>query len=149
MRIINDIKLPNDIKNLNKKELTQLSDDVRQIIADTAKSKDLHFSSNLGIVELTISLLRNFDPLKDTILFDTGHQTYPYKILTDRKDKFHTIKEENGISGLMNMHESKYDKYSPGHSGNIISVASGLYQVNTENNRDKYGFYKNNKVIFQ
>ncbi len=147
MSIINDIKLPQDIKLLKKKQLSELSSDVRQIITETSKSKDLHFSSNLGIVELTISLLRNFDPIKDTILFDTGHQTYPYKILTDRKNKFNTIKEENGISGLMNMNESPYDKYSPGHSGNIISVASGLYQANSESNKDAKGFYKNNKHI--
>ncbi len=147
MAIINDIKLPEDIKELKKKQLHELSEDVRQIITETSRSKDIHFSSNLGIVELTISLLRVFDPEKDYLLFDTGHQTYPYKILTDRRERFNTIKEENGISGLMNMNESKYDKYSPGHSGNILSIASGIYQEQIENNKNKKGLYINDKSI--
>ena len=146
-RLIDNLDLPNDIRSLKKNKLKQLSNEVRDIIKDLSRTKDIHFSSNLGIVELTVSLLHNFDPLKDYFLFDTGHQTYTYKILTDRKDRIYTIKDDNGLSGLMNMKESRYDKYSPGHSGNILSIASGIYQKYKNQNISEKGLYKNNKNI--
>lgn len=143
--ILANINHPNDLKKLNNNELKDLTNEIRQLILDTSKTTDLHYSSNLGIVELSMLILKVFNIDNDYILYDTGHQTYTHKILTDRKNKFPLIKKDNGISGLMNMHESIYDHYSPGHSGNILSIASGIYQ-SLDNPKHK-NLYKNEKNI--
>ncbi|MGL4951840.1 MAG: 1-deoxy-D-xylulose-5-phosphate synthase [Mycoplasma sp.] len=145
---IPSIKNPNDIKSFSKKELISLCEEVRDLICETSKTNDIHFSSNLGIVELTVSIFKNFDIEKDKILYDTGHQTYVHKILTGRYKEFPNIRKDESLTGFMNMEESKYDHYSPGHSGNIISVASGMYQEFSEENKNtKNKGYINDKNI--
>lgn len=148
-KILDSYKSHKDLKKMNIKELKILSNEVRKVILDLSLKQDIHLSSNLGIVELSTTILKVFDIEKDTILYDTGHQTYTHKILTDRKDKINTIRQENGLSGLMNMNESSYDHYSPGHSGNIISIASGMYQkIAVENkNINKQEYYNNKQFI--
>lgn len=136
--LITNLKLPKDLCLLNENQLIDLSLQVREIIISLAKDHSIHFSSNLGIVELTISLLRNFNPLKDDLFFDTGHQTYPYKILTDRLNEINSIRLKGGLNGLMNHHESPYDKYSPGHAGNILSIASGFYNAKKLLKKDNF-----------
>lgn len=136
-KIIDLINKPNDIKKLNLEQLSELANEVRSMIIETAKNVDLHLSSNLGVVELSIAILKVFDIENDYILYDTGHQTYAHKILTDRKDRFHLLKKENGLCGLMSMLESKYDHYSPGHCGNISSLASGIYESININKKNK------------
>ena len=127
MKILNNYKNINDLKKLNKDELNILANEIREYLILLSNKKEIHLSSNLGIVELTIAVLLEFDLLKDKVLYDTGHQTYVHKMLTDRLDRIDTIRDTNGIAGLMDMNESIYDHYSPGHSGNIISVLDGMY----------------------
>ena len=135
MKIINHIENDQDVKQLDLKQMQQLAREVRELILTTAQTTPLHLSSNLGIVELTIAIMKNFDLSKDKVLYDTGHQTYVHKILTGRRDRFHTIRQDGGLFGFMNMEESPYDHYSPGHSGNVLSVASGMYQAYKETNK--------------
>lgn len=135
MKILENYKDINDLKKLNKNELDILSKEIREYLISLSNKKEIHLSSNLGIVELTIAILLEFDLLNDKVLYDTGHQTYVHKMLTDRLSKIETIRDTNGISGLMDINESKYDHYSPGHSGNIISVLDGMYSVDKFNNK--------------
>lgn len=125
-KILDDNFSIDKLKQFTNSELVFLSNEIRNVILEIAQNKEIHFSSNLGIVELTISLFIHFDFLKDKIFYDTGHQTYVHKILTNRKDQLFKLKEENGPIGLMDMNDSEYDHYSPGHSGNVLSVMSGL-----------------------
>lgn len=133
--ILDSLKHSNDIKKLTDGELRALMVEIRALILETAKHNDIHLSSNLGIVELSSSILKVFDIDKDKILYDTGHQTYVHKILTGRAQEFPNIRREGSLTGFMNMNESEFDHYSPGHSGNILSIASGMYQAIAKNNR--------------
>ncbi len=133
--VLDTVDGPNDLKALNYAELKQLSNEVRDLIKATAKTKAIHLSSNLGIADLSIALLRTFDLENDKLLYDTGHQTYVHKILTGRKDRIGTIRETGGLAGFQDMDESSYDHYSPGHSGNILSVLQGLYAKDSLTNK--------------
>lgn len=146
--VLENLQSPKDIKNLSLKECKILSSELREFIINKSNDVELHLSSNLGIIELTIALLNQFDPSNDKILFDTGHQTYAYRILTGMKEEFKEFKKSNKMSSLMNMKESQYNHYSPGHSGNILSVASGMYQKYHKNNiNKKNGSYLNKNNI--
>lgn len=107
-------------------QLTQLAEEVRKLIIETVSKTGGHLAPNLGTVELSIALLRVFDPPVDKVLWDVGHQTYTYKILTGRRDKFHTLRQFKGISGFLKREESEYDIYGAGHSGTALSAALGL-----------------------
>ena len=122
---VNKIKDPSFLKDLSISELETLSEDIRKYILDNVSKTGGHLSSNLGIVELTIAMLKVFDAKKDIILFDVGHQCYPYKILTGRADRFNTLRQKGGISGFQRMDESIYDKYEAGHSSTSISTGVG------------------------
>lgn len=114
-----------DLKRIDEKDLPLLADEVRAVITDTVKQNGGHLGSSLGVVELTIAMLRVFDPLRDRIIFDVGHQSYPYKILTDRFDSFHTLRLKDGISGFPRRSESPCDHFNTGHSSTSISAALG------------------------
>ena len=114
-----------DLLRIDENLLPELAEEVRAVIIDTVKQNGGHLGSSLGVVELTIALLRKFDPLKDRIIFDVGHQSYPYKILTDRYDRFHTLRLKDGISGFPRRNESPYDHFNTGHSSTSISAALG------------------------
>lgn len=126
MNILDIIKKPDDIKSLSISELEKLSGEIRQFLINNISKTGGHLASNLGIVELTIALFKNFDFSKDKIIFDVGHQSYVYKILTDRKDKFSSIRKYKGISGFPKRNESKYDYFDTGHSSNSISASLGM-----------------------
>ncbi|MGA1861481.1 1-deoxy-D-xylulose-5-phosphate synthase [Deferribacter thermophilus] len=128
--MIDDIKLPNDIKNLNYNELEVLAQEVRDIIINTCAKNGGHLAPSLGVVELTLSILKNFDPLIDRIVWDVGHQSYAYKILTDRKDRFHTLRQFKGISGFNKPAESKYDAFGVGHTSTSVSAGLGMRVAN-------------------
>jgi len=125
-KILEKIKGPRDIKNLTDIELKDLSDEIRSFMIENVSKTGGHMASNLGMVELTIALLKAFDFDNDKIVFDVGHQSYPYKILTGRKDNFSTLRQYNGISGFPKRDESPYDFFDTGHSSNSISVALGM-----------------------
>ncbi|MCX7870387.1 MAG: 1-deoxy-D-xylulose-5-phosphate synthase [bacterium] len=114
-----------NIKDFNYNQLEILAQELRDFITEVVYHNGGHYGSNLGVVELTISLLRNFDPEQDKIVFDTSHQSYIYKILTDRKEKFHTLRTFKGISGFSKIKESKLDHYGAGHAGTGLSAALG------------------------
>ncbi len=121
---IQNIQNPEFLKELSYPELDLLSEDIRQYIIDITSKNGGHLSSNLGTVEATISLCRNFDFTKDKIIFDVGHQSYTYKILTGRH--LETLRKKDGISGFQKMSESPYDHFEAGHSSTSISAASGM-----------------------
>ncbi|GAA5414358.1 1-deoxy-D-xylulose-5-phosphate synthase [Ureaplasma ceti] len=134
-----------DLKNLSFQELRQLAQEVRSYLITLSQTKEIHLSSNLGIVEITLAILLNFNLLHDVVIYDTGHQSYVHKMLTDRKDRIATIRSDNGLSGLLDMFESPYDHYSPGHSSNSISVLDGMYQAIADVNKNPDGIYQNDK----
>lgn len=125
-----------ELKKYNIKQLNELCDFIRKEIIDLSKKKSIHLSSNLGIVELSTSLLYVFDSPNDQIMYDTGHQSYVHKILTDRYQLFNTIRDFNGLSGFQEPSESKHDFISSGHSGNMLSIAQGINE--NKNNKNYY-----------
>ncbi|HAB67655.1 MAG TPA: 1-deoxy-D-xylulose-5-phosphate synthase [Firmicutes bacterium] len=136
MSVLNKIKGPDDIKKLTLEEMEKLAKEVRGYILKNVANTGGHLASNLGIVELTIALLANYDFAKDKIVFDVGHQSYVYKILTDRKDKFNTLRTHNGISGFPKREESIYDYFDTGHSSNSISACLGMARARDLKNED-------------
>lgn len=123
---IEEIKNSKFLKDLDINGILKLSSDMRKFILEKVSQNGGHLSSNLGIIELTIALLKVFDEDKDIILFDVGHNSYPYKILTGRADKFDTLRKYNGLSGFQSKSESKYDHYETGHSSTSISTGIGF-----------------------
>ena len=124
--ILNKIKSPNDIKNLTTEELNELSEEIRKFLIESVSQTGGHLASNLGVVELTLSLFKEFDFNNDKIVWDVGHQTYVHKILTGRKEGFINLRKHNGISGFPKRNESKYDFFDTGHSSTSISSALGF-----------------------
>lgn len=126
MSIIDRVNSPKDLKGLSIDELNLLCEDIRKILIETVSENGGHLASNLGVVELTVALHKVFNSPQDQIVFDVGHQCYTHKILTGRKDKFNTLRTENGISGFTRPIESEHDIFSSGHSSTSISAAIGL-----------------------
>jgi 1-deoxy-D-xylulose-5-phosphate synthase len=114
-----------DLKALPPNSLKPLAAEVRKLIVEVVEENGGHLGSSLGSVELCIALLRKFDPLQDRIVFDVGHQSYPYKILTDRADRFHTLRTMNGVCGFPRRSESPFDHFDTGHSSTSISASLG------------------------
>lgn len=123
---IKEIKDPRFLKQLDIKELEQLAQDIRDFLIDNISKTGGHFSSNLGIVELTIALHYVFDSPRDKFLFDVGHQSYVHKILTGRASQFPQLKKYGGLCGFQNRKESIYDPWEAGHSSTTISGATGI-----------------------
>ena len=124
--LIEKIKNIDDIKTMSYKDLDILSNETRDMIIDVISKNGGHLASSLGVVELTIALIKSLDLPNDRIIWDVGHQCYAYKILTDRKDKFDTIRKFNGISGFPKINESEYDSFNTGHSSTSISAGLGF-----------------------
>ncbi|RLJ70552.1 1-deoxy-D-xylulose-5-phosphate synthase [Hydrogenivirga caldilitoris] len=125
-RLLSEYKGPEDIKRFGEEELKELAQEVRDYIIEVTSQNGGHVGPGLGVVELTIALLRVFDPPEDTIIWDIGHQGYPWKILTDRKEVFHTLRQYGGIAGFLRREESPYDAFGAGHSSTSISAALGF-----------------------
>lgn len=138
--ILEKINSPSDLKKLGMDELKVLADELRETIIQTVSVNGGHLASSLGVVELTIALHYNFDSPVDKIVWDVGHQAYSHKLLTGRREKFPSIRKENGISGFPKMSESVHDAFGAGHSSTSISAALGIVE-----GRDKNG--ENFKVI--
>ncbi|MBE6730233.1 MAG: 1-deoxy-D-xylulose-5-phosphate synthase [Ruminococcaceae bacterium] len=128
--LLNSIKLPAEIANLNEKEKIELCCELRKRIIETVSENGGHLASNLGVIELTVAILSAFDPKKDSIIFDVGHQAYAYKILTGRNKKFSTLRTYKGISGFPSRDESICDPFTTGHSSTSISSALGISVAN-------------------
>lgn len=128
--ILEKINYPQDLKKLSNEELIILCDDVRNFLIKSVAKTGGHFGSNLGVVELTVALHKVFDTPRDFLIWDVGHQSYPHKILTGRKDKLHTIRKKGGLAPFPKREESEYDVFGVGHSSTSISVATGLALAN-------------------
>ena len=127
--ILNKIKSPQDVKQLNYSQIDTLCGEMRDCIINTVSQNGGHLGANLGAVELTIAIHRAFDSPDDAIIFDVGHQCYAHKLLTGRFEAFKSLRRENGLSGFMKPSESKHDPIITGHSSNSISAAYGIYRA--------------------
>ncbi len=124
--MIEKINSPADLKQLSLPELDALAAEIRALIIESVGKTGGHLAPNLGTVELTIALLKVFDPPADKLLWDVSHQTYTYKILTGRRDAFRTLRQKDGISGFLSRAESPYDAFGAGHAGTALSAAMGM-----------------------
>ena len=124
--ILSKISNPYDLKKLTASEVLALCEEIREQLISVVSENGGHLASNLGVVELTVMLLRCFLPPENSIIFDVGHQTYVYKMLTGRAEEFSSIRKKDGISGFPRPYESEYDLFSTGHSGTALSLAIGL-----------------------
>ena len=124
--LLNELKLPETLRHLSPQQLGKLVDELRSIIIEVASKTGGHVASSLGTVELTLALHAIFESPKDKIIWDVGHQSYSHKILTSRKNKFHTLRQFKGISGFPNKEESPHDIFTVGHASTSISQALGL-----------------------
>ena len=126
MTLLDTINSPKDLRKLDRKQLHELADEIRHRIIEVVSKIGGHFGGNLGIVELTLALHYVFNTPRDQIVFDTGHQTYPHKLITGRRDTFETIRMHGGISGFCKREESEYDVFNAGHASTSISAALGI-----------------------
>ena len=129
------INFPSDIKKLTQSELRKLADEVREELIDAVSETGGHLGAGLGVVELTVALHYIFDTPNDKLIWDVGHQTYPHKILTGRKDKIRTLRKGNGLSGFTKRAESEYDPFGAAHSSTSISSALGITLANKLSNK--------------
>ncbi len=125
-KFLNKIDTPNDIKKLTNQELLVLSEELRSFMIDNVSKTGGHLGAGLGVVELTIALHYIFNTPKDQIIWDVGHQTYPHKILTKRKNRMHTLRQGKGLSGFTKRTESIYDPFGAAHASTSISAALGI-----------------------
>ena len=126
MGILENVNSPKDIKNLSIDDLKKLAQEIREIIIDVVSKNGGHLAPNLGVVELTLALHYVFDAPRDKIIWDVSHQVYPHKLITGRRDVFHTLRKLGGISGFATREESIYDPYGAGHASTSLSAALGF-----------------------
>lgn len=126
MGLLQQVSSPDDIKKMDAKQLEDLAAEIREFLVEKVSKTGGHLASNLGVVELTLSLHKVFDTRNDKIVWDVGHQSYVHKIITGRRDKFDTLRQVGGISGFPKVRESFHDSFDTGHSSTSISAALGL-----------------------
>jgi len=136
MKLLDSLNFPEDLKKLSDKEYEALSDELREFLIDSVSKTGGHLASNLGVVELTLSIFKTFDFSKDKVVFDVGHKSYVYKILTGRKNEFKNLRKHKGMSGFPKRSESKYDFFDTGHSSTSISAALGIARARDLNNEN-------------
>ncbi len=124
--LLSQLDSPRDLDGLSNRELNQLADEIRDVLCNLLATRTAHFASNLGVVELCIALHRTFDFRRDRLIWDTGHQIYPHKLVTGRYHEFSTIRTKGGLMGYPNPAESEYDLFMTGHAGCSVSTALGL-----------------------
>ena len=135
-KLLNQINSPADIRQLNSGELKTLCSEIREFLIDVVSQVGGHFGGGLGTIELTVALHKVFNTPEDIVVWDTGHQAYPHKIVTGRRDLLHTIRQLNGLSGFLKRSESEYDAFGAGHASTSISAALGIAiarDINKEN----------------
>ena len=129
MTILSDLQGPADLRGLSEPELTQLAAEIRETIIRTVAETGGHLGSSLGVVELTIALHRLLESPRDRIVWDTGHQAYPHKLLTGRLARFGTLRSLDGVGGFPRRSESPHDVFDGGHAGTGLSIAEGLAEA--------------------
>src|SRR5438874_9501842 len=124
--LLDTVKVPADIRNLCKDQLPQLADELRQEVISAVSVTGGHLGAGLGVVELTIAIHKVFDTPSDKLIWDVGHQAYPHKIVTGRRDRIRTLRQGGGLSGFTRRAESEYDPFGAAHSSTSISAALGF-----------------------
>ncbi|WP_336057733.1 1-deoxy-D-xylulose-5-phosphate synthase [Nitratireductor sp. CH_MIT9313-5] len=124
--LLDKVRLPGDLKGLSEDELVQLANELRLEMIDAVSQTGGHLGAGLGVVELTVALHHVFDTPADRIIWDVGHQAYPHKILTGRRDRIRTLRQEGGLSGFTKRSESEYDPFGAAHSSTSISAGLGM-----------------------
>jgi 1-deoxy-D-xylulose-5-phosphate synthase len=135
--IIERIESPADVKALSRAEIDELAREIRDMLVVTCSRNGGHLAPNLGVVELTMALHRVLDLPKDKLLWDVSHQVYVHKLLTGRRDRFHTLRQGGGISGFAMRSESEYDQFGAGHASTSVSAALGMAVARDLNGRDE------------
>ena len=135
-KILNRVNFPADIKNLSNQDLKILSKELRQEMIEAVSQTGGHLGAGLGVVELTVALHHIFNTPNDKIIWDVGHQSYPHKILTGRKDRIKTLRQGNGLSGFTKRSESEFDPFGAAHSSTSISAALGIATANKLSNKN-------------
>jgi 1-deoxy-D-xylulose-5-phosphate synthase len=126
MALLDGIRSPADVKRLPREQLQPLADEVRQRLIEVVSQTGGHIGAGLGVVELTVALCHVFDSPRDKIVWDVGHQGYPWKILTGRNDRLPTLRQAGGLSGFLRRDESPHDQFGAGHAGTALSAALGM-----------------------
>jgi 1-deoxy-D-xylulose-5-phosphate synthase len=126
MALLNTISSPADVRQLRPEQLPELAEEVRQRLIEVVSKTGGHIGAGLGVVELTVALLHAFESPRDKILWDVGHQGYPWKVLTGRNPRLETLRQEGGLSGFLRRTESEHDMFGAGHAGTAISAAYGI-----------------------
>jgi 1-deoxy-D-xylulose-5-phosphate synthase len=138
MSLLKTINSPSDLRHFTRPQLVTLADELRQYVIDSVSKTGGHLSSNLGTVELTIALHYVFNTPNDRLIWDVGHQTYPHKILTGRRDQMSTLRQLGGISGFPRRSESEYDTFGTAHSSTSISAALGMALASRIKGEDRH-----------
>lgn len=138
MDLLEQINSPADLKKISREDLPQLAEEIRRTIVQVVSRTGGHLASSLGAVELAIAIHYVFDTPRDKIIWDVGHQAYAHKLLTGRRDRFHTLRQVNGISGFTRRSESPYDAFSTGHSSTSISAGLGIACAKNLKNEDAH-----------
>ena len=136
--ILNRINEPKDLRNLQQSQIPQLADELREFLLYTVGKTGGHFGAGLGVVELTLALHYKFNTPYDRIVWDVGHQTYPHKILTGRRDAMESMRQSNGLAPFPVRSESEYDTFGVGHSSTSISAALGMIAAAEKKNEQRY-----------
>jgi 1-deoxy-D-xylulose-5-phosphate synthase len=125
-KLLSKIDSPRDLQSLSEPQLEELAAEMREVLCNLVSNRTAHFASNLGVVELCLALHTTFDFSRDRLIWDTGHQIYPHKLITGRYHEFSTMRTKGGLMGYPNPHESDYDLFMTGHAGCSVSTALGL-----------------------
>ena len=135
--LLDEIASPADLRALPESALTQVADEVRRDLVDAVSRTGGHLGAGLGVVELTVALHYVFNTPEDRLIWDVGHQAYPHKILTGRRDQIHTVKQKDGVAPFPKRDESEYDTFGVGHSSTSISAALGMAIANARAGNDR------------
>src|SRR5512135_3371290 len=125
-QFLDRINYPSDLRKMSVRDLRTVSGEVRDFLIDCVSKTGGHFGAGLGTVELAVALHYVFNTPEDKLVWDTGHQAYPHKILTGRKERMYTMRQLNGLSGFLKRAESEYDAFGAGHASTAISAALGI-----------------------
>ena len=134
-QFLNNINFPSDLRKVSENNLQKVADEVREEMISAVSETGGHLGAGLGVVELTVALHYVFDTPNDKLIWDVGHQSYPHKILTGRKDKIRTLRQGDGLSGFTKRSESEYDPFGAAHSSTSISSALGIAEANKLENK--------------
>src|SRR6267378_7560176 len=137
-RYLDMVDSPSQLKKLTAEQLTPLAEEIRQELITKLAKNGGHLGPNLGVVELTLALHAAFNTPKDKFVWDVSHQSYVHKLLTGRKDRFHTIRTTNGLNGFSLRTESPHDCYGAGHAGTALSAALGMAAARDQRGTDEH-----------